>query len=64
MIICVCKNINSATVKASIEDGASSVEEVRAATGASSSCGKCQFKVNGLINESAAEEPCLKQASQ
>jgi bacterioferritin-associated ferredoxin len=64
MIICVCNNVNSSTIRSSIDDGASSVEEIREATGASSCCGKCQFKVNGLLQESEPTQQCLRQANQ
>jgi bacterioferritin-associated ferredoxin len=52
MIICVCNNINSATIESSIEMGATTVDAVREDTGAASCCGKCQFKVNRLLQDS------------
>lgn len=51
MIVCVCKNINSKQILDSVIGGASSVEQVRAETGASSCCGKCQFRVNSLVQD-------------
>lgn len=55
MIVCICKNVNTAQIVDSIRSGADSVEAVRAETGASSGCGKCQFQVNRLIQDVAAE---------
>jgi bacterioferritin-associated ferredoxin len=52
MIICVCNNVNSATIESSIEMGATTVDAVREDTGAASCCGKCQFKVNRLLQDS------------
>ena len=49
MIVCICNNVNSATIKSSIDMGATTVQAVREITKASSCCGKCQFKVNSLI---------------
>lgn len=64
MIVCVCNNVNSATIESSIEMGATTVDAVREDTGAASCCGKCQFKVNGLISDTlSSKTDCLKQAS-
>lgn len=49
MIVCICNNVNSETINAAIDMGATSVQTVRKATGAASCCGKCQFKVHRLI---------------
>jgi len=43
--------------------GATTVDAVREDTGAASCCGKCQFKVNRLVQDTLAESGCLKQAS-
>jgi bacterioferritin-associated ferredoxin len=64
MIVCICNNINSATIKSSIEQGATSVDAVKEATGAASCCGKCQFKVNRLVQDHVPEQHFAKQALQ
>jgi bacterioferritin-associated ferredoxin len=51
MIVCICNNVNSSTIKATVKRGACSVEDVKASTGAASCCGKCQFKVNALVQD-------------
>jgi bacterioferritin-associated ferredoxin len=51
MIICICKNINSSTIKETLNKGVTTIQGVREHTGATSCCGKCQFKVNGLIQD-------------
>lgn len=51
MIVCICNNVNSDAIHASIDNGACSIEAVRAETGAASCCGKCQFKVNRILHE-------------
>lgn len=51
MIVCICNNVNSDTIKTSIDMGATTVQAVREATGAAACCGKCQFKVHSLIQD-------------
>ena len=51
MIICLCNNVNTATITHAIEEGAYTVKAVEEKTCAGSSCGKCQFKVNALIQD-------------
>ena len=63
MIVCVCNNVNVATIEASIEMGATTVDAVREDTGAASCCGKCQFQVNRLVQDTLAENSCLQQAN-
>ena len=56
VIVCICKNINTSQIIESVKDGARSLDDVRAKTGASSCCGKCQFNVNRLLNDQLASE--------
>lgn len=63
MIVCVCNNVNSATIESSVEMGATSVDAVREATGATSCCGKCQFKVNRIVQNTTSEAAYLQQAN-
>lgn len=51
MIICICNNVNSQTIETAVNSGAHSVDHVREATGAAGCCGKCQFKVNRIIQD-------------
>ncbi len=63
MIVCICNNVNSTTIKSAIELGATSVEHVKTATGAASCCGKCQFKVNRLVQDHVPEQQLEQQAN-
>jgi len=65
MIVCICNNVNSETIHASIDDGASTVEAVREQTGAAACCGKCQFKVNRMLHEreQAGMTDCMAEAA-
>ena len=51
MIVCVCNNVNVEKVKASIDAGADTLEAIRETTGAAACCGKCQFKVNRVLQQ-------------
>lgn len=64
MIVCICNNVNTSTIKSSIERGACSVDDVRESTGATSCCGKCQFKVNAIVNDTLSELNYPQQALQ
>jgi bacterioferritin-associated ferredoxin len=64
MIVCICNNINSSTIKATIKQGACSVEDVKTTTGAASCCGKCQFKVNALVQDTLSEISFPQEANQ
>lgn len=57
--VCICKSITRATMKKVIRDGASTLEEVRKATGAGSgSCGgrRCTPKILQLLEDMKADE--------
>lgn len=51
MIVCVCNNVNVNTLKSHIEQGADSLEKLRTCTGAGDCCGKCQFRVNRVLQQ-------------
>lgn len=50
MIVCICNNVNSATIEQAVDAGARNLETIREATGATACCGKCQFKVNRVLH--------------
>jgi len=56
MIVCICNNVNSATIKSVLDQGVNTIQGVREKTQATACCGKCQFKVNGLIQAHTAEK--------
>lgn len=51
MIVCICNNVNADAIHSSIDNGACSVDSIREETGAAACCGKCQFKVNRILQE-------------
>jgi len=59
MIVCVCNNVNSATIESAVEMGATTIDAVRETTCA----GKCQFKVNRVVQDTLADSSCVIQAA-
>jgi len=51
MIVCICNNVNSSTIETAIENGADSVDQIRECTSAGACCGKCQFKINRVLQD-------------
>lgn len=56
MIVCICNNVNVTKIKASIDAGADTLEALRETTGAAACCGKCQFKVNRVLQQHAPQQ--------
>ncbi|WP_297812055.1 (2Fe-2S)-binding protein [uncultured Methylophaga sp.] len=55
MIVCICNNVNTDAIHSSIDAGASCVDKIREDTGAAACCGKCQFKVNRILQDRQSE---------
>lgn len=53
MIVCHCRVVTAATIRASIEDGATDVRAVGDACGAGSSCGGCHPAIEELLADAA-----------
>jgi len=64
MIVCICNNVNSETIKSTLERGVTTIQGVREETGATNCCGKCQFKVNGLIHDHLSQDDAPQLAAQ
>lgn len=64
MVICLCNNVNSKTIKDSIDQGAKTLDAVRKSTGASTCCGKCEYHVSKMLDEAEiAEASAFPQAA-
>lgn len=64
MYVCVCAVVSDAQVRASLDAGARTLEEVGAASGAGTDCGSCHEQLRKMIEtawpgggESAANPP-------
>lgn len=49
--ICFCGGVTAGDIKAAVEAGNTTLEAVKAATGASTHCGGCEPKVEELIEQ-------------
>ncbi|MDZ7784036.1 MAG: bacterioferritin-associated ferredoxin [Halioglobus sp.] len=55
MYICLCKRITDSQIRAAVQDGASSLRDVRNALGIASQCGKCGTSAREILREARAE---------
>jgi len=51
MYVCLCKGITDTQIRAAVEDGASSIREVRNSLGVASQCGKCGILAREIVRE-------------
>jgi bacterioferritin-associated ferredoxin len=52
MYVCICKGITDTQIRAAVQDGASSVRDVRNSLGVASQCGKCGILTRDIVRES------------
>ena len=52
MYVCICKGITDTQIRAAVQDGASSVRDVRNTLGVASQCGKCGILTRDIVRES------------
>jgi bacterioferritin-associated ferredoxin len=55
MYVCLCKGITDTQIRAAVEDGASSLREVRRSLGVASQCGKCGIVTREILRETLAD---------
>ena len=49
MIVCICHNISDNAIRQALEQGAGSMQEIRAQLGVGSCCGKCNSFAKTLV---------------
>ena len=71
MYVCICKGITDSQIRAAVEDGATSLCELRNTLGVASRCGQCNILANKIIRQTrrdtvrdTANEPPLCATSQ
>ena len=52
MYVCLCKGITDTQIRAAIQDGASSLRDLRNNLGVASQCGKCGVLTRDIMRES------------
>ena len=52
MYVCICKGITDTQIRAAVQDGASSLQDVRNSLGVASQCGKCGILTQDILRES------------
>ena len=56
MYVCICKGITDTQIRAAVEDGASSLREVRNTLGVASQCGKCGILTRDIVRETLTDQ--------
>ena len=51
MIVCHCRAVSDRTIRASVREGACTLDAVAAETGASTCCGGCEPTVSHILDE-------------
>ena len=57
MIVCVCRNVSDRAICRLIAEGAGTVEDVAARSGAGTGCGGCRVSLARLVAERRSDEP-------
>lgn len=60
MLVCICHGISDTDIETAMQEGTSSLKELKARTGLGSCCGQCAPYAKELMNEKIA----INQASQ
>ncbi len=64
MYVCLCKGITDRQIKAAIDNGASSIGQLRKALGVASQCGKCSATTRELLQEAQMDAPMINGLPQ
>ena len=51
MYVCLCKGITDSQIRTAIQDGATSLKDVRNTLGVASQCGKCGMLTRQILRE-------------
>lgn len=54
-IVCDCLSVTTGMIKEAVEDGATTLEEVAEATGATTACGGCSDDIQHLVDYFTSE---------
>lgn len=62
MVVCLCQGVSEKTVRASIDEGARTRQQVTEACGAGDGCGTCHRTIKTLIVECRRAKPACPGA--
>lgn len=51
MIVCICKRVSDRQIRQMVDEGASSLRDIRKATGLGTQCGKCVCETRDILRE-------------
>jgi bacterioferritin-associated ferredoxin len=60
MIVCICRRVSDRAIRAAIDAGASTVQEVGAACRAGTGCGACHESIEEMLCERSCESRCSR----
>lgn len=55
MIVCVCHNVSDHKIRKAVEDGVSSMVELRKELSVGTCCGKCHSCAKGILRDALSE---------
>ena len=55
MYVCLCKGVTDTQIRAAVDDGATSLRDVRNSLGVASQCGKCGILTRQILRESLVD---------
>ena len=62
MYICLCHGVTDRQIRSCIEDGASSMRDLRQQLAVGTQCGKCACYVKAILKEEKSGTACLAAA--
>ena len=57
MIVCVCKRVSDREIRQLVDEGATSLRDIRNATGLGTQCGKCACETRLMVRELCGHAP-------
>lgn len=51
MYVCLCKGVTDRQIQKAVQDGATTIKQLRSCLGVTSQCGKCGITTREILNE-------------
>jgi len=64
MYICICNKVTDTQIKNAVDEGASTIDDLRTELGVASQCGQCGNCAKTLINEYTAAHSIASKVTQ